>query len=97
MWDQLLAGSKPPKTKVIKPLKREYAPGAVIGEFTLLEYIPGSKSRNGSSDRMAAKWKCRCSCGKEAEVNASNLYSGKIVSCHAKAKVSRPRVSIPFM
>lgn len=51
-------------------------PGAVFGEWTLLEYIAGKKM-----PRSSPKWVCRCSCGVERAVHVGNLQSGASKSC----------------
>lgn len=58
-------------------------PGDRIGQWTLLRRIPGR-----ASPRILALWECRCACGKEVEVQASNLTAGKSLSCgHDKGAV----------
>lgn len=53
------------------------SPGAVIGEWTLLEYIPGQSK----APRRDPKWLCRCSCGVERDVRPDNLRAGVSTSC----------------
>lgn len=45
----------------------------VFGRLTVLY-------RNGSKNKRAL-WKCQCSCGKELDVSANNLKTGKTKSC----------------
>ena len=40
-----------------------------------------AKERNGSDSSHKALWLCKCECGKEITVRASDLIAGKIVSC----------------
>lgn len=49
--------------------KLEHLEGKVFGELEVLEYSGGSV------------WKCRCSCGMEAEVKAVDLKSGRVQRC----------------
>lgn len=42
-----------------------------------------------SSGRIRTYWVCRCDCGKEKEIRASHLKSGKVVSCGCVGKVKR--------
>lgn len=42
--------------------------------WTVIEY-------RGKKEPAAQMWLCRCDCGKEKEIQAGNLFSGKSVSC----------------
>ena len=48
--------------------------GMKFGRLTVIERVGNTKSR-------AARWKCRCSCGKEKIVTGSHLLSGATQSC----------------
>lgn len=86
-----LQKSRPAAREPFKQVKHKA--GDVVGEWTLLEFLPGQRS-----PRVQAKWCCRCSCGVERDVQTSNLLTGGSSSCgHAmkqqlsdRAK-SRPR------
>jgi hypothetical protein len=68
----------PVQRQVFKEPKK--APGDKIGQWELLEYIPGTKS-------TAPKWRCCCSCGTERPVQVNNLNDGTSTSCgHDRAK-----------
>lgn len=49
------------------PLTLESGDG--VGEWTLLEYLPGQRV----APRRLPRWRCRCSCGEEREVSAQML------------------------
>lgn len=57
-----------------RPIKHK--PGDQVGQWTLLEYVPGRQR-----PRIMALWHCRCSCGEERDVQTSNLRSGASTSC----------------
>lgn len=48
--------------------------GEIFGELKVIKYI--KKNKHGK-----AIWLCICSCGKEKEIVANNLLSGKTRSC----------------
>lgn len=50
--------------------------GEKYGELTVIERVP---SKNGKT-----YWKCKCSCGKEKEIQTSHLRDGSIKSCGCK-------------
>lgn len=50
--------------------------GLQYGWWTVIERIP--------SDNVAAKWNCRCECGKERAVAASSLLHNRSKSCGCK-------------
>jgi hypothetical protein len=49
-------------------------PGEIYGRLTAIEV-------SGRSGRGHVMWRCRCSCGTEANVRASRLTTGNAVSC----------------
>lgn len=54
--------------------------GKTFGEFTVLEIAENSE-RKGN-----VYWRCRCSCGKEIEVAATLLVTGRKTSCGCKTE-----------
>lgn len=59
-------------------MKREDLTGRVFGRLTVIEYSHTHKQRSG---KQAAVWDCRCECGKNVSVMASNLKRGNTQSC----------------
>lgn len=57
-----------------------------FGSLVALEHVPGSKP---------TKWICRCDCGKETTVNASNLVRGYTTSCGCAARRASTRRGKP--
>lgn len=57
-----------------------------FGALVALEHVPGSKP---------TKWSCRCDCGKETTVNASNLVQGLTTSCGCAAHRASARRGKP--
>lgn len=58
--------------------------GQQFGRLTALYRVP---------DTRPTKWHCRCECGKEVDVNASNLRRGLTKSCgclHGEARRGKP-------
>lgn len=49
--------------------------GEKFGRLLVIERLPNNKSIN------QAVWKCRCDCGTETSVRASNLHCGQTKSC----------------
>jgi hypothetical protein len=79
-WGQLLALAKPkPKRFAPRPVgpKPTLSPGDVVGEWTLLRFIPGTRT----PAHVVARWLCRCSCGIERQVISGHLTSRKSLSC----------------
>lgn len=65
-------------------MKRE--PGDKVGEWTLLEYVPGTPKK--AVPRIDPAWRCRCSCGTVRVVRAANINLGVSRSCgHTKASL----------
>lgn len=56
--------------------------GSNFGRLTVIKYL--GKDKNNKS-----KWLCKCKCGKETEVLACHLQSGKIQSCGCYGKERR--------
>jgi len=54
--------------------------GRAFGELTALESVPAPEGRRGRW------WKCRCSCGKEVQVQATMLRTGRKTHCGCKAQ-----------
>ena len=46
-----------------------------FGNYTVVERLPTHDNRQG------ARWKVRCSCGNESEVNGGSLKNGQVSSC----------------
>lgn len=67
------------------PKPTKHAPGDVVGEWTLLEYLPGSMHPK----RVAPRWKCRCSCGVIRNVMSNSLNMRESTSCGHTAKLER--------
>lgn len=65
-----------PKTTARNGSHAEDLTGQVFGRLTVLYRVPNKKDRT--------RWMCRCSCGKEKEVNAHELKAGKTTSCGCK-------------
>lgn len=64
--------------------KNKLHPGDVVGEWTLVSYMP-SKKKNGK--KIQAKWACVCSCGVMQDVQNGNLVQRTSLSCgHNKAQ-----------
>jgi len=72
------------KERVRESLSVDYA-GQRFGKLLVLERAEAGK--NG-----AARWKCRCDCGKECDVLAASLRSGKRTSCGCDSKKGKHRV-----
>ncbi len=69
--------------------------GQTLGYFLVLHKISGRRqSVDGVRKRIAAKYLCRCECGKELEVWAANLASGSSTSCGCRAKYGRGYVDL---
>lgn len=66
------------KERVSKRLTADYT-GQRFGKLLVLERA--SAGKNG-----AVRWKCRCDCGKECDVLAASLRSGKRTSCGCGSK-----------
>lgn len=61
--------------------------GQVLGEWTLLSYLPSVRDAEGRRVKRA-RWVCRCSCGTEREVIAEKLIDGESRSCgHPAPKI----------
>ena len=58
-------------------MRYEDLTGQKFGAWTVIKRMPSSKSG-------ATKWLCKCDCGSEKEVFASNLKRGLTVSCGCK-------------
>jgi hypothetical protein len=58
-------------------MRYEDLKGQKFGAWTVIKRMPSSKSG-------ATKWLCKCDCGTEKEVFASNLKRGLTVSCGCK-------------
>ena len=58
-------------------MRYEDLTGQKFGAWTVIKRMPSSKSG-------ATKWLCKCDCGTEKEVFASNLKRGLTVSCGCK-------------
>lgn len=56
--------------------------GDVVGEWTLIKYEPTKNKRTAAM--VVAKWLCRCSCGVEKWVQASNLGKSSKSCGHAR-------------
>lgn len=68
------AGSRPPPTAEIVPVRGLNIAGAKFGRLTVLR--PTNKRYGGQ-----IVWLCRCECGQRTEVIAGNLKSGSTRSC----------------
>lgn len=60
--------------------------GQRFGGLTVLEPVP-ERGTDGS-----VRWLCRCDCGKECDVLAASLRSGKRTSCGCDSKKGKHRV-----
>lgn len=54
--------------------------GNTYGQLTVIERAPPGKPP------MGARWRCRCTCGKETVVLGTKLRSGHVKSCGCLAK-----------
>lgn len=90
MWEALI---RPPVVRGANNQPLQFTRGQRVGEWTLIDYRPGQKQ-----PRVAPAWRCRCSCGVERYVQASNLAAGASLSCGhatggrppAAARIVRP-------
>lgn len=80
MWGELLKA----KRSVGSP--RKLHTGDQIGDWVLLDYKPGAKK----PERISPRWWCRCSCGTERWVRASNLLNGQSQSCGHRLPTGNP-------
>ena len=55
--------------------------------LTAISFIPG----NGTDNR--GKWLCKCNCGSQVLVTASNLLSGRTISCGCKRRNQAGRLN----
>lgn len=69
-------------------MRRNFKTPPVGQKFGLLTVI-GS----GDTAKRDAQWLCRCDCGTERSVNATNLVSGNSKSCGCQRKVSVGRLN----
>lgn len=68
--------------------QRTYKPGDVVGEWTLLRYVPG-KQVTATAPRRRPYWSCCCSCGVERDVMAERLIDGTSSSCgHSRQRAT---------
>ena len=69
------------KRRGIPAYNRSPIKGNVYGALTVLEHVTTYRTKGGYA---RAQWKCRCECGNEVVVGASNLKSGDTASCGCK-------------
>lgn len=72
---------KPPAAKKVPvPTGRrpKHKPGDRLGEWTLVEYHPGSTA---TGVKVYPRWMCECSCGTRRLVRTDNLNFGGSRSC----------------
>lgn len=77
---QLLSGYRKSCGCLSKPPLKQYV-GKQFGDLTVLSY---AGKRNGSH-----LWHCRCVCGKEVNVQQTNLQSGHSTSCGCKNDIKK--------
>jgi len=63
-------------------------PGAVFGDWTIIAF-------SGRHSDSQPYYRCRCVCGREKEILASNLTTGKTRSCgHWRPSVMRQKMKL---
>lgn len=71
-----------------------FAPGKTVGQWTLIEVIPGNKKVKPA---IAAKWRCRCSCGVERLVNKYHIENALSKSCgHDRQERNKRAIAVLF-
>lgn len=65
--------------------QRRFQANQAVGQWTLLEYVPGrygdGERGKGKHCEVKPRWKCQCACGVIRLVQADNLASGSSKSC----------------
>ncbi len=59
--------------------KNDIFPGATFGHWTVLHRVT-----EGPATNVHVRWRCRCSCGKERDLNSDHIRKTKVpcLSCH---------------
>lgn len=66
--------------------------GRTFGKWTVLR--EGTPQFHGARKNKARFWACRCVCGRESEISASDLRKGRNTQCRScAAKAAAPKVS----
>lgn len=55
--------------------------GRRFGAWTVLGFAGRTRRESGGRVTTEIVWRCRCDCGTEAAVNASNLKAGRSARC----------------
>ena len=55
--------------------------GRRFGKLTVLYRAPAHMAYRSPGGQIKTRWICKCDCGREVAVNASNLMSGRTKSC----------------
>lgn len=77
-----------PRQKPGPKVTRE--PGEVVGQWTLLKRVHGTKK-----PRTNSGWLCRCSCGTEKFVRTDSMTKGQSTSCgHDRGERMSVRMSL---